>query len=54
MPSIKIPFNLRLREDLLADLRSVSIQRNIPMTALIEDALDRYLPAIKADNGRGK
>jgi hypothetical protein len=48
MPPIKIPFNLRLREDLMADIRSVSIQRNISMTALIEDALDRYLPALKA------
>ena len=54
MTPIKIPFNLRIREDLMADLRSVSIQRKVPMTALIEDALDCYLPAIKAGNGRGK
>jgi predicted HicB family RNase H-like nuclease len=48
MDPIKTPFNMRLREDLMADLRSVSIQHNISMTTLIEDALDRYLPALKA------
>ena len=39
---------MRLREDLMADIRSVSIQRKVSMTALIEDALDSYLPALKA------
>ena len=37
----------------MADLRSVSIQRKVSMTALIEDALDCYLPALKAGNAEG-
>lgn len=49
MAKIKHPFNIRLREDLLGRLRCASAARSMTMTALIEAALDKFLPAEDKD-----
>jgi len=44
----KKPFNVRLRADLHERLQRVSILHGSTMTALIEAALDKFLPAEEA------
>jgi predicted transcriptional regulator len=44
---MKNPFTLRLRDDLLEDLRRCSTHLHVSMTTIIEDALDQTLPVLK-------
>tara|TARA_R110000824_G_scaffold84978_2_gene211505 strand:+ start:635 stop:826 length:192 start_codon:yes stop_codon:yes gene_type:complete len=44
---MKNPFTLRLRDDLLEDLRRCSTHLHVSMTNIIEDALDQTLPVLK-------
>jgi hypothetical protein len=46
MPKARTPFNIRLRSDLLADLRIVALYTPATMTSAIEDALDAHLPPL--------
>tara|TARA_R110002012_G_scaffold48826_2_gene126764 strand:+ start:677 stop:883 length:207 start_codon:yes stop_codon:yes gene_type:complete len=39
-------FSIRLREDLLDDLKTVSFFKKTTMTRLIENSLDQYLPPL--------
>ena len=43
----KIPFTIRLRSDLLADMKTVASQDQVTMTNVIEAALDDFLPIRK-------
>lgn len=42
----KTPFSLRFKPDLLDEVRSVSIQVGIPMTQIIEVAVQQYMPVL--------
>ena len=46
MSTAKTSFHIRLRSDLLASLRAVTVQRPVTMTSIIEDALDAHLPGL--------
>ena len=39
-------FSIRLREDLLDDLKTVSFFKKTTMTRLIENSLDQHLPPL--------
>jgi|TARA_Y100000310_G_scaffold167534_1_gene167305 predicted DNA-binding protein len=43
MAGPKTPFSIRISRDLLARLRRVSFLKGMPMTIIIERALERYL-----------
>ena len=43
----KTPFTIRLRSDLLADIKTVATQDQVTMTNVIEAALDDFLPIRK-------
>ena len=43
----KVPFSVRLRPDLMADLTECADHLEVPMTFIIESALDAYLPPVK-------
>ena len=43
---LKSPYFLRLRADLLQDLRMVSVTKDVTVTSIIEEALDHHLPSI--------
>ena len=49
MKFTRSPFSIRLRADLLEDLKLVSRHRPITMTGVIEKALESYLPTILID-----
>ena len=49
MKFTRSPFSIRLRADLLEDLKLVSRHRPITMTGVIEKALELYLPTILND-----
>jgi len=49
MKFTRSPFSIRLRADLLEDLKLVSRHRPITMTGVIEKALESYLPTILSD-----
>tara|TARA_R100000664_G_scaffold29927_1_gene42126 strand:- start:2509 stop:2739 length:231 start_codon:yes stop_codon:yes gene_type:complete len=40
----KTPFTLRFRPDLLDEVRAVSVQAGVPMTEIIEQAVERFIP----------
>ena len=46
MSTARTPFSIRLRSDLLSDLRIVSLYTPATMTSAIEDALDAHLPPL--------
>lgn len=43
----KTPFSLRFEPELLAEVRSVSIQVGVPMTKIIEVAVQQYMPVMR-------
>ncbi len=43
----KTPFSLRFQSELLEEIRTVSIEVGIPMTKIIEVAVQQYMPVIK-------
>jgi hypothetical protein len=45
--SAKTPFSIRFQTELLEEVRAVSIQVGIPMTKIIEVAVQQYMPVIK-------
>ena len=47
-------FSIRLREDLLEDLKKVSFFKKTTMTRLIENSLDQYLPPLLQDANKEK
>ena len=47
-------FSIRLREDLLEDLKIVSFFKKTTMTRLIENSLDQYLPPLLQDANKEK
>ena len=49
MKFTRSPFSIRLRADLLEDLKLVSRHRPVTMTGVIEKALESYLPTILSD-----
>ena len=49
MKFTRSPFSIRLRADLLEDLKLVSRHRPNTMTGVIEKALELYLPTILND-----
>ena len=49
MKFTRSPFSIRLRADLLEDLKLVSRHRPVTMTGVIEKALESYLPTILID-----
>ena len=47
-------FSIRLREDLLEDLKKVTFFKKTTMTRLIENSLDQYLPPLLQDANKEK
>ena len=47
-------FSIRLREDLLEDLKKVSFFKKTTMPRLIENSLDQYLPPLLQDANKEK
>ena len=47
-------FSIRLREDLLEDLKKVSFFKKTTMTRLIENSLDQYLHPLLQDANKEK